>query len=109
MKTSFKARLKQQVSWWSFASYIMAIFTMFLLRDWLGIPSQPFGVHAGWRPFAGWVLMLAMLLACYDHLLSIFRTNNRPPQDRDLYTRAQMEIALERELKAGGAGRDDSK
>ena len=87
----------------------MAIFTMFLLRDWLEIPSQPFGIRAGWRPFAGWVLMLAMLLGCYDHLLSIFRGNNRPPQDRDLYTPAQMEIALECELRAGSTGRDDSK
>ena len=87
----------------------MAIFTMFLLRDWLEIPSQPFGIHAGWRPFAGWVLMLAVLLGCYDHLLSFFRGNNRPPQDRDPYTRAQIEIALERELKAAGNGRDDSK
>ena len=109
MKTSFRARLKERVSWWNFASYIMAIFTMFLLRDWLEIPSQPFGIRAGWRPFAGWVLMLAVLLGCYDRLLSIYRGNNRPPPDCDLYTRAQMEIALERELKAAGNGRDDSK
>ena len=104
MKTTFKDRLGSYPVLRSFASAMLTIFTMLVLRVWLGITAKPFDVDAGWKPLAGWMLIFFAFSACYDRLLGICRPNQRPLErtDPDPYTLAQTEIEVERKLRANG-------
>ena len=76
---------------------------MYLLRGWLGLAAQPLDIRAGWKPVAGWVLILGALFAFYDRLFGIFRPRNPSRRQPDPYTQAEAEIDAERKLRANGA------
>jgi len=97
MSRSSKHRISEHVI--RACSYFLAVLTLFPIRAWLAVPTAPFDLSSGWKPFAAWTLVFAGFASVYGTILHFFAPAERPSQP-DLYTVAQAEIEAERATSA---------